>query len=50
MAAEVGGRGEGIMGVGVVMEEFFGVEVEYGLEPLGVAMLLAVFSSLFEER
>lgn len=38
IAAEVGGRGEGITGVGVAMEVFFGVEPECGLPALGVAI------------
>jgi hypothetical protein len=39
MAAEVGGLGEGSMGVGVAMDVFFGVEPEFGLAALGVAIL-----------
>jgi hypothetical protein len=39
MPAEVGGRGDGSMAVGVAIELFLGVEPECGLAPLGVAMV-----------
>jgi hypothetical protein len=39
MPAEVGGRGDGSMGVGVAMELFLGVEPECGLAALGVAIV-----------
>jgi hypothetical protein len=40
MAAEVGGRGDGIIGVGVAIDVVFGVEPEYGLPAPGVAIVL----------
>jgi len=39
MPAEVGGRGDGNMAVGVAIELFWGVEPECGLAPLGVAIV-----------
>jgi hypothetical protein len=39
MPAEVGGRGDGNMGVGVAIELFLGVDPECGLAPLGVAIM-----------
>jgi hypothetical protein len=40
IAAEVGGRGDGNMGVGVAMDAFLGVEPECGLAALGVAIVV----------
>ena len=52
MGAEVGGRGEGILAVGVAMDVFLGVEPECGLPPLGVAIVLVshapVTAEIFE--
>lgn len=39
ITAEVGGRGEGSIGVGVAMDVFFGVELECGRVALGVAIV-----------
>ena len=46
IAADVGGRGEGSMGVGVGMDVFLGVETECGLAALGVAIALKVVTLL----
>lgn len=49
MGAEVGGRGEGSMAVGVAIDVFFGVEPEGGLAALGVAIGLPTDSRVLLE-
>lgn len=47
IAAEVGGRGDGSMAVGVAIEAFLGVEPECGLAALGVAIVLNLVPVLY---